>query len=108
MLLDAPLKLELPNTDAALLPSSLAAPKIDNGASFFVSPPDVAVVKADVPDCGEKLNVDLGAEEAPVPKENLGFSGSDAAVFGAPSEVSAGFDAAAVLLPDPNIGVDEG
>jgi len=125
ILFEAPFvpKLELPNTDAgagaaALLASSLAvfaAPKIDNGASFFVSPPDAAVANADVPDCGPKANVDLDADEAPVEpnaelpeglNENLGFSVSGAMVLGA-SEVSAGFDAA-VVLPPPNTDVDDG
>lgn len=105
----------------ALLPSSLvafAAPKIDNGVSvFFASPPDGAVAKADVPDGAPKLGVDLGADEAPVkpnaeppesgPNENLGVSVSAALGLGA-SEVSAGFDAAAALLPDPNTDADVG
>lgn len=121
-LLDAPPKPELPNTGtgaAAMLASSFAvfaAPNIDNGAPFCVSPPDAAVANADVPDCGPKLNVGFGADEAPVepnaeppegPNENLGFSVSSAAALGT-SEVSVGLDAAFVLLPDPNTGADEG
>lgn len=121
MLLNAPLKPELPNTAAgagevALLASSLAvfaAPKMDNGVSFFASLPDAAVAN-DVPGCDAKENVDLGADEALVepnaeppegPNENLGFSVSGTAALGA-SEVSAGFDTVIVLLPDPN--TDEG
>lgn len=125
-LLDAPPKPEPPNTEAgagaaALLASSLAvfaAPKIDNGASFFVSPPDAAAPNADAPDGAPKLNVVLGADdalEAPVEpnaepleglNENLSLPGSGAAVLGS-SEVSAGFDVA-VVLPPPNTGADEG
>lgn len=106
----------------ALLPSSLvtfAAPKIDNGASvFFTSPPDDgAVAKADVPDGAPKLGIDLGADEAPVnpnaeppesgPNENLGISVSAPLGLGT-SEVSAGFDAAVTLLPEPNADADVG
>jgi hypothetical protein len=119
-------KLEPPKTAGAevlaLLPSSLvafAAPKIDNGASiFFTSPPDDgAVAKADVPDGAPKLGVDLGADEAPVklnaelpesgPNENLGVSVSAPLGLDA-SEVSADFDAAVTLLPEPNADADVG
>lgn len=105
-----------------LLPSSLvafAAPKIDNGASvFFTSPPDEgAVAKADIPDGVPKFGVDLGADEAPVkpdaealeggPNENLGISVS-APLGLCASEVSAGFDAAVALPPEPNTDADIG
>lgn len=119
-------KPEPPKTAAveapALLPSSLvafAAPKIDNGTSvFFASPPDEGdVAKADIPDGAPKLGVDLGADEAPVkpdagppengPNKNLGVS--DSAPLGlCASEVSAGFDAAVALPPEPNTDVDVG
>jgi hypothetical protein len=103
-----------------LLPSSLvafAAPKIDSGASvFFASPPDDrAVLKADIPDGAPKLGVDLGADEVPVkpdtelpgggPNENLGVSVSALLALGI-SEVSAGFDATVVMLPEPEPNTD--
>jgi len=110
-------KLEPPKTAGveapALLPSSLvafAAPKIDNGASvFFASPPEDGVMA--------KLGDDLGANEAPVKlnaeppgsglNENLGVSVSAPLGLGA-SEVSAAFDVAVALLPEPNTDADEG
>lgn len=115
-------KPEPPKTAAveapALLPSSLiafAAPKIDNGASVFTSPlDDEAVTKADIPDGAPKLAVVLGSDEVPVkpdaepldsgPNENLGVSVS--APFGL--GVSAGFDAAVAVLPEPNTDADVG
>lgn len=119
-------KLEPPKTAGveapALLPSSLvafAAPKIDNGASvFFASPPEDGVMaKADAPDGAPKLGVDLGANEAPVKlnaeppgsglNENLGVSVSAPLGLGA-SEVSAAFDVAVALLPEPDTDADEG
>lgn len=119
-------KLEPPKTAGveapALLPSSLvafAAPKIDNGASvFFASPPEDGVMaKADAPDGAPKLGVDLGASEAPVKlnaeppgsglNENLGVSVSAPLGLGA-SEVSAAFDVAVALLPEPDTDADEG
>lgn len=128
MLLETPFafvpKPEPPKTAAleapALLPSSLiafAAPKIDNGASgFFTSPlDDEAVTKADIPDGAPKLGVDLGSDEALVkpdaepldsgPNENLDVSVSTPLGLGA-SGVSAGFDVAVAVLPEPNTDAD--
>jgi hypothetical protein len=73
------------------------------------------VLKADIPDGAPKLGVDLGADEVPVkpdtelpgggPNENLGVSVSALLALGV-SEVSAGFDATVVMLPEPEPNTD--